>query len=150
MPGLHTILVGKGRPYYVFLHGLFGRGKNWAGIARAVFDANGDASVLFDLPNHGNSLWTTHFDYVEMADLIAAELRTKLGSAPQVTLVGHSMGGKVAMLVALRHPDVVKGLVVIDIAPAESRQIVTSIPLASAMLNLDLNAFKHRSERRVR
>lgn len=146
MPRLHTILVGRGRPHYVFLHGLFGRGKNWAGIARALLDANGDSSVLFDLPNHGNSLWTDHFDYVEMADLIAQELRTKLGSSPQVTLVGHSMGGKVAMLVALRHPDVVKGLVVIDIAPAESRQIVTSIPLASAMLNLDLNGIRHRSE----
>lgn len=142
---LFTQLIGAGRPDVVFLHGLFGRGKNWAGIARTLAEHE-HTSVLFDLPNHGRSHWTETFDYEAMADEVAAELRLRLGSAAAVTLVGHSMGGKVAMLIALQHPDLVKRLVVVDIAPDISYQVRTSVPLVKAMHDLDLATLQRRSD----
>ncbi len=140
---LFTQLIGNGRPDVVFLHGLFGRGKNWAGIARTLAGQD-HASVLFDLPNHGRSHWTDTFDYPAMADEVADELRLRLGTAAAVTLVGHSMGGKVAMLLALQHPELVRRLVVVDIAPDISYQVRTSVPLVKAMRDLDLTGLASR------
>ncbi|MFT4217627.1 MAG: alpha/beta fold hydrolase [Micropruina sp.] len=140
---LFTQLIGTGRPDVVFLHGLFGRGKNWAGIAKSLAEHE-HASVLFDLPNHGRSHWTDTFDYPAMASEVADELRLRLGSAASVTLVGHSMGGKVAMLMALQHPELVRRLVVVDIAPDISYQVRTSVPLVKAMRALDLNDIASR------
>ena len=142
---LFSQLSGAGRPDVVFLHGLFGRGKNWAGIARALAEHD-HTSVLFDLPNHGRSHWTDSFDYPSMADEVAAELSLRLGSAAAVNLVGHSMGGKVAMLVALRHPDLVKRLVVVDIAPDISYQVSSSVPLVKAMRELDIEHLATRGD----
>ncbi|MFT4294892.1 MAG: alpha/beta fold hydrolase [Micropruina sp.] len=142
---LFTQLIGAGRPDVVFLHGLFGRGKNWAGIAKTLAEHD-HASVLFDLPNHGRSHWSETFDYGAMADEVADELRLKLGSAARVTLVGHSMGGKVAMLLALQHPELVRSLVVVDIAPDISYQVRTSVPLVKAMRGLDLATLTSRGE----
>ncbi len=138
-------LVGRGRPKVAFLHGLFGRGQNWNGIARALLDDE-LASVLLDLPNHGRSRWTDDFDYLAIADDVADFITERMGWAASLTLVGHSMGGKVAMLVALRHPELVKSLVVVDIAPDRSDQIVTSIPLVAAMRALDLAAIGSRGD----
>lgn len=142
---LFTQLIGDGRPDVVLLHGLFGRGKNWAGIARTLADHD-HPSVLFDLPNHGRSHWSETFDYAGMADEVADELRLRLGTAAAVTLVGHSMGGKVAMLLALQHPELVRRLVVVDIAPDISDQVRTSVPLVKAMRELDLTALTSRGE----
>lgn len=148
MSALHTELVGQGRPRFAFLHGLFGRGRNWAGIAQALAEA-GHGSVLFDLPNHGRSHWTDSFDYVAMAGEIAAEIELRLGSAASMILVGHSMGGKVAMLTALTHPGLVSGLAVIDIAPGPSDQVGTFGPLVRAMQSLDLRSITSRAEAEV-
>ncbi len=142
---LFTQLIGNGRPDVVFLHGLFGRGKNWAGIARTLAEHD-HASVLFDLPNHGRSHWSDTFDYAGMASEVADELRLRLGTAAAVTLVGHSMGGKVAMLLALQHPELVRSLVVVDIAPDISYQVRTSVPLVKAMRELDLTTLKSRGQ----
>lgn len=145
MAGLHTELVGTGRPVFAFLPGLFGRGRNWTGIARTLAD-QGWPGVLFDLPNHGASSWTTHFSYPAMADAVAAELELRLGSAARLILVGHSMGGKVAMLTALRRPDLVSALAVVDIAPAQSGQVEGFVPLIAAMRSLDLDRLTSRAE----
>ncbi len=141
---LFTQVIGNGRPDAVFLHGLFGRGKNWAGIARTLADHE-HTSVLFDLPNHGRSHWTDTFDYPSMADEVAAELRLRLGSAAAVHLIGHSMGGKVAMLVALQHPELVRSLVVVDIAPDFSAKVSSNVPFVRAMRELDLQNLDNRS-----
>lgn len=143
--GLFTQLIGEGRPDVVFLHGLFGRGKNWAGIARGLA-ADGHTSVLFDLPNHGRSPWTQTFDYASMADEVASELRLRLGSAANVSVVGHSMGGKVAMLLALQHPELVRSLVVVDIAPDTSAGVEAQKPFVTAMKGLDLERLERRSD----
>ena len=145
MSGLHTTLVGAGRPRFVFLHGLFGRGRNWSGIAGALAE-QGHASVLFDLPNHGASAWTDEFSYEAMADAVADELVHRLGSAARVILVGHSMGGKAAMLVALRRPELVAGLVAIDIAPAHSAGVDGFPRLVAAMAAVELDKVKSRGD----
>lgn len=145
MTGLHTELVGAGRPRFAFLHGLFGRGRNWTQIARALGDA-GHASVLFDLPDHGRSAWTQRFDYTAMASTVADEIDLRLGSAAALILVGHSMGGKVAMLTALNHPELVSGLAVVDIAPGHSDQVETFTPLVAAMRSLDLTTLESRAD----
>lgn len=142
---LHTELIGRGRPRFAFLHGLFGRGRNWTRIARALADA-GYPGVLFDLPNHGASPWTTEFRYSQMADAVAEEIDLKLGSAAELVVVGHSMGGKVAMLLALTRPEMVAGLAVVDIAPAHSGQVQTFTPLIAAMREIDLTALTSRDQ----
>jgi len=106
--------VGDAGPDVVFVHGLFGQGKNWTTIAKGL---SGDHRVtLLDLPNHGHSPWTDRVDYLDMAETTAVEIE-QLGRP--VTLVGHSMGGKVAMQLALRRPELLRALVVVDVAPVE-------------------------------
>jgi pimeloyl-ACP methyl ester carboxylesterase len=104
--------LGDAGPRVVFVHGLFGQGKNWTTIARGL--AGNHRVTLLDLPNHGHSPWTERVDYLDMAELVATELE-QFGEP--VTLVGHSMGGKVAMQLALRRPELLRALVVVDIAP---------------------------------
>jgi pimeloyl-ACP methyl ester carboxylesterase len=104
--------VGESGPRVVFVHGLFGQGKNWTTIAKGLTDRH--RVTLLDLPNHGHSPWTDRVDYLDMAELVAAELEQLDEPA---TLVGHSMGGKVAMQVALRRPELLRALVVVDVAP---------------------------------
>jgi pimeloyl-ACP methyl ester carboxylesterase len=106
--------VGNAGPRVVFVHGLFGQGRNWTTIAKGLSDRH--RVTLLDLPNHGHSPWTDRVDYVDMAELVAAELAA--WDEP-VTLVGHSMGGKVAMQLALRRPELLRALAVVDIAPVE-------------------------------
>ena len=107
--------VGEAGPRVVFVHGLFGQGKNWTTIAKGLADDH--RVTLLDLPNHGHSPWTDRVDYLDMAEMVAAELES---FGEPVTLVGHSMGGKVAMQLALRRPELLRALVVVDIAPVEN------------------------------
>jgi pimeloyl-ACP methyl ester carboxylesterase len=106
--------VGASGPRVVFVHGLFGQGRNWTTAAKGL--ADGHRVTLLDLPNHGHSPWTDRVDYLDMAAMVAAELES---FGEPVTLVGHSMGGKVAMQLALRRPELLRALVVVDIAPVE-------------------------------
>jgi pimeloyl-ACP methyl ester carboxylesterase len=106
--------VGEAGPHVVFVHGLFGQGKNWTTIAKGLADQH--RVTLLDLPNHGHSPWTDRVDYLDMGELVAAELE-EFGEP--VTLVGHSMGGKVAMQLALRRPSLLRALVVVDVAPVD-------------------------------
>jgi pimeloyl-ACP methyl ester carboxylesterase len=110
--GLASRTVGDAGPDVVFVHGLFGQGKNWTTIAKGL--AGDHRVTLLDLPNHGHSPWTDRVDYLDMAEEVATELE-QLGRP--VTLVGHSMGGKVAMQLALRRPELLRALVVVDVAP---------------------------------
>ena len=111
---LSSRTLGVAGPRVVFVHGLFGQGKNWTTIAKGLSD--GHQVTLLDLPNHGHSPWTDRVDYLDMADMVAAEVES---FGEPVTLVGHSMGGKVAMQLALRRPELLRALVVVDIAPVE-------------------------------
>ncbi len=109
---LHYTLTGDGPPLVV-LHGLFGSSKNWQSHARRF--GRHFATHCVDLRNHGESFHDDEMNYPAMcADVVA--LLDHLG-LESCHLLGHSMGGKVAMLLALQHPARVDRLVVADIAP---------------------------------
>jgi esterase len=104
--------VGGGPPL-LLLHGLFGSGTNWRSIAKTL---GAESRVIaVDLRNHGQSPWDAAMDYDAMAADVAA-LVDRLGLAAPAIL-GHSMGGKVAMTLALTDPARVGRLIVVDIAP---------------------------------
>jgi len=130
----------------VFLHGLFGQGRNWTGIAKAL--AVDHRVLLVDLPDHGRSFWTTDppegkgFDLLEVADLIAAQFSPD----DPVALVGHSLGGKVAMVLALRHPALVERLCVADMAPVAYQRTSEFSAYIDAMRAMDLQALTQRSD----
>lgn len=139
---LAAIRVGAARPSYVFVHGLFGQGRNWTSIAKRLEPAG---SLLVDLPNHGDSPWTTRFDYDDIADQVADLLRVGGAAEAPVTLVGHSLGGKVAMRLALRQPALVGRLAVIDISPVAAR-VGDFASYIDAMRAIDLRLVRDRRE----
>ena len=101
------------KPVLVFIHGLFGDMNNLGVIARAFSD---DYSILrVDLRNHGASFHSEEMNYDLMAEDVFQVIQS-LGIR-EVILIGHSMGGKTAMVCAANYPELVKCLVVIDIAP---------------------------------
>lgn len=142
--GLHTTSVGETGGRVVFLHGLFGQGRNFTQAAKALQPEF--RSLLVDLPNHGRSAWTETLTYEEMADAVAAELRAGFAADGPVHVVGHSMGGKTAMVLALRHPDLVDRLVVVDISPARSGGSDEFAHLLDSLAGLDLAAVERRSD----
>ncbi len=98
----------------VFLHGMLGELQNWNSQAKR-FAASGCQVIVVDLRNHGDSPHIKGMSYRQMADDILVLLaHLKL---PSIYLSGHSMGGKVGMYLALNYPEVIKKLVVVDIAP---------------------------------
>lgn len=97
----------------VILHGLFGSARNWNGLARQLSDAY--KVIVVDMPNHGGSPWLDRADYATMADAVAVFMDSQ-GLAGAIVL-GHSMGGKSAMVLSMTRPDLVAGLIVADIAP---------------------------------
>ncbi|MDP3968987.1 MAG: alpha/beta fold hydrolase [Nocardioides sp.] len=135
--------AGGGAPV-VFLHGLFGQGRNFTQIAKAMQPEF--RSLLVDLPDHGRSDWTEEFSFEGVADLVAEELRSGFAADGPVHLVGHSMGGKVAMLVALRHPELVDRLVVVDISPVANEGTGEFEHLLDSLRGLDLEALERRSD----
>jgi esterase len=141
---LHTLQYGEGSDSIVFLHGLFGQGRNWNTIGKAL--AADHRITLVDLPNHGRSEWTDRVDYVEMADIVAAEVLAPLSKSGPVALVGHSMGGKVAMMAALRHPELIERLVVADMAPVSYATTREFAGYITAMRALDLATLATRED----
>ena len=113
---LHYRLMGgadETLPMLVFLHGMFGSGGNMGGIARAFEKTH--RVLLVDLRNHGRSPADDLMDYPCMvADLTALLDRLDV---PRCSLIGHSMGGKVAMYFALTQSSRVQQLVCLDMAP---------------------------------
>jgi esterase len=101
------------RPTLLLIHGLLGSSANWHSIARALSD---DYHIIVpDLRNHGRSPHSPEVSYLSLAgdlhDLIDEH------GLDSVVLVGHSMGGKAAMLFSLIHPDMVEGMVAVDVSP---------------------------------
>jgi pimeloyl-ACP methyl ester carboxylesterase len=139
-PGLHTTALGESGSPVVFCHGLFGQGKNWTRIGRALAETH--RVLLVDMPDHGRSAWNEEFDYVAAADHVAG----LMSAEDPVALVGHSMGGKIAMLVALRHPELVERLCVVDVAPVTYRESSEFAGYIEAMKGLDLDALERRND----
>ncbi len=125
-------LGGDGPPMLV-LHGLLGSSRNWlsTGVALA---ANGWHVWAADLRNHGDSAWAEDCSYKAMAGDVVALIEQQ--GWKSVYLVGHSMGGKVAMRVAIDRPDLVSRLAVVDIAPRVYANRVREEFLAMEALDL--------------
>jgi esterase len=131
--------VGEGPPV-VILHGLFGSGRNWAAIAQAL--SHSHRFYLPDARNHGASPWAQSMSYPEMAlDVLELIDREQL---LRPVVIGHSMGGKTAMTLALEHPQAIAGVAVIDIAPEAYADQFT--PYVTAMRGLDIAASTSRKE----
>lgn len=127
-----------GRPVLI-VHGLFGSARNWGAIAKRL---SADRPVVtVDMRNHGDSPRSDTQSYQDMADDLAAVI-TKVGAPMHV--IGHSMGGKAAMVLALAQPDLVDKLIVADIAPVTYGH--TQMPLIEAMRALDLSTVTRRSD----
>jgi esterase len=122
------------------LHGLFGSARNWASIAQRL--AGRRLVIAFDLRNHGASAWAGGMEYGDMAEDVLAMLNER--GYRRAALLGHSMGGKVAMLAALRDPDMFERLIVVDIAPVVYRP--HHLGLVRAMRGLDLSGITRRSD----
>lgn len=142
-PVLHTSTSGEEGPRVAFCHGLFGQGRNWTQIAKGLSDIC--RPTLLDMPDHGRSPWTERFDYVEAAELVARSLRAIDPDAPWV-VVGHSMGGKIAMLLALTEPELVDRLAVVDISPAPTESFTEFETYIAGMQAMDLDAIETRAE----
>ena len=110
---LFSRIEGEGRPL-IILHGLFGMSDNWLTHARNYADLGFEVHTL-DQRNHGQSPHSEAFSYQLMADDLLEYMQDhKIAKA---CILGHSMGGKVAMLFACQHPEMVEKLIVVDIAP---------------------------------
>ncbi len=123
---LHYQIIGKDSPSkLVFLHGIMGQGRNWQSIAKKF--SSHHQCLIFDQRGHGQSFKPPSgfalTDYVE--DL--KNLLLELGWSSPVKLVGHSMGGRVALSFAHRYPQWVEKLVIVDIGPSSDWSSMESI-----------------------
>ncbi len=109
---LHSRILGEGTPLLI-LHGLFGQSDNWQTLGKKF--AEQFEVHLIDQRNHGHSFHSDGFNYELMADDLQKYMDEK--KINKAYLLGHSMGGKTAMLFAAHHPERVEKLVVVDIAP---------------------------------
>jgi pimeloyl-ACP methyl ester carboxylesterase len=143
---LHAIESGAagGRPPVVLLHGLFGQARNFGSVQRAV--AATRRVISLDLRNHGDSPHAPGMAYDTMAADVLETLAA-LGALPCV-LIGHSMGGKVAMRTALTEPDAVTRLLVSDISPvvyapasADYAAAMAALPLEGGLTRAAADAF---------
>ena len=135
----HPATQPSGDLPFVIAHGLYGSARNWGVIARRLADRRDVIAV--DMRNHGASGWTDSHSYPDMAADLAEVIAAHGGRAD---LLGHSMGGKAAMWLALTKPEVLRKLVVADIAPvAYSHDQTQHI---HAMRGLDLHGLTTRGE----
>ncbi len=141
----HTNLGGAGLPPMILLHGLLGSSRNWLSTGRDL--AKHHQVMALDARNHGKSPHAPEMTYDAMvADTLAWMDEQNLAKA---TIVGHSMGGKTAMLLACRHPERVERLVVVDIAPKDYSWAAHRAEFL-AMTELDLASLQSRQEAELR
>ncbi|MBT8409150.1 MAG: alpha/beta fold hydrolase [Alphaproteobacteria bacterium] len=135
---LETLTYGapKAEPPVLIVHGLYGSARNWGAIAKRLSDERFVKSV--DLRNHGQSRWADSHSYPDMASDLASVVD---GTAD---VVGHSMGGKAAMTLALTRPETVNRLVIADIAPVAYTH--SQIQYIDAMRRIDLSAVETRGD----
>ncbi|MGI4941269.1 MAG: alpha/beta fold hydrolase [Janthinobacterium lividum] len=136
---LHGTEAGAGPPV-VLLHGLFGSSGNFAAVQRAL--AAKHRVITFDLRNHGASPHDPAMTYADMAADVLDSMMDR--GIPSAAVLGHSMGGKTAMCMALLAPERISRLVVADIAPVAYQH--NNRAIAGAMLALPLRPGLTRGE----
>lgn len=134
----HRDFGGEANRPLAILHGLYGSSRNWSSVARKLSSAL--RPFALDLRNHGASPHAPTMSYPEMAEDVIEWLNDR--GLERVALMGHSLGGKVAMAVACRFPERVERLVVVDVAPKHYSPDPT---LLEALLKVDLEGVARRS-----
>ncbi|MFO1209127.1 MAG: alpha/beta fold hydrolase [Amaricoccus sp.] len=127
------------RPPLVVAHGLFGSARNWGAIAKRL--ALHRQVIAVDMRNHGDSPRSPDHGYRALAGDLAATIAAHGGAAD---LLGHSMGGKAAMVLALTEPARVRRLIVADMAPVAYRH--SQIGYVEAMQSVDLATIARRAD----
>ena len=149
----HRDLGGAGHPPLVILHGMLGSSRNWQTAGADLAGSTGSRQAVHfhvlapDLRNHGRSPHADEMTYGAMLVDVLGWLDAQ--GITKATFVGHSMGGKVAMLLACRHPERVERLVVVDIAPKDYSWPAHRTNFA-AMNELDLRSVHSRAEAELR
>ena len=139
---LYSRKVGENGPDFVVLHGLFGSGKNWRSFAGSLEE---DFQVwTLDARNHGDSPHADSMSYQQMAEDVVRFFDEN--ELENVILLGHSMGGKTAMQLALQFPGRIVALIVVDIAPVCYDHQQKQLKLIEAMQGLHLAAEMSRSD----
>jgi len=139
---LYSRKVGENGPDFVVLHGLFGSGKNWRSFAGSLEE---DFQVwTLDARNHGDSPHADSMSYQQMAEDVVRFFDEN--ELENVILLGHSMGGKTAMQLALQFPDRIAALIVVDIAPVCYDYQQKQLKLIEAMQGLHLAVEMSRSD----
>ena len=138
---LNTIVHGTptAKPSLLIAHGLFGSGRNWGVIAKRLSDER--QVVAVDMRNHGASPWHDTHAYPDLAEDLAEIAEEQ---EAKIDVLGHSMGGKAAMMLALTRPDLVNRLIVADIAPVAYDH--TQRHNIAAMRQVDLTRVEKRSD----
>ncbi|XP_074870097.1 sn-1-specific diacylglycerol lipase ABHD11 isoform X2 [Carettochelys insculpta] len=132
----------------VFLHGLLGSKSNFRAIARALVQRTGRKVLTVDARNHGDSPHSPTMSYEAMSLDVQRLLRQL--HLPKCVLIGHSMGGKTAMTLALQQPDLVERLVSVDISPTESVAVTNFQAYISAMRRVSIpNGIPRSTARRL-
>jgi pimeloyl-ACP methyl ester carboxylesterase len=134
---LNTVLYdGPDATPLLIAHGLFGSARNWGVIAKRLSKAR--PVIAVDMRNHGVSPWFETQSYTDMADDLAAVMDRPMD------VLGHSMGGKAAMVLALKNPNKVNRLIVADIAPVTYSH--TQMGPIEAMRQVDLDLITSRAD----
>jgi pimeloyl-ACP methyl ester carboxylesterase len=136
---IHDAADGSAPPLVV-AHGLLGAARNWGALARRM--AKRRKVIAADMRNHGESPWSAAMDYPAMAGDLGELIASEAGGRANV--LGHSMGGKAAMALALSAPERVNRLIVADIAPVGYTHSYDAI--FAAMAGLDLSRVAKRSD----
>ena len=131
--------TGAGEPI-VILHGLFGSARNWQSIAQKLSISNHVFTI--DLPNHGSSGWTNCMSYGNLSRIISKFIVEN--NIEGATVLGHSLGGKLAMVIALTKPALVGRLIVADIAPVKYDH--DNLSVVKALECVDLSLVKTRGD----
>lgn len=124
----------------IIAHGLFGSARNFHTLAQKL--AATRRVLVVDMRNHGASPWAESMDYRDLGADLGALIRDQADG--RAVILGHSMGGKAAMALALAEPELVAGLIVADIAPIDYSH--SHLGYVQAMQGLDLSEISRRSE----
>jgi pimeloyl-ACP methyl ester carboxylesterase len=136
----HPASEGEHEPPLLIAHGLFGSARNFNTLGRRL--ATTRRVVMVDMRNHGQSPWDPDNTYPAMADDLAEAIERLCGG--RAVVLGHSMGGKAAMTLALSNPALLAGLIVADIAPVAYSH--THLGYLKAMQSVDLARVTRRSD----
>ena len=138
---LHSKIVGDGYNHIIILHGFLGMGDNWKTHAKKIA-LEGFTVHLLDLRNHGRSFWDDDFTFNSMAEDVHNYVKSK--NISKADLIGHSMGGNLAFYISNKVPDIIKKIVIVDIAPKKYDKLHEDIFLG--LKSIDFNLIGSRKE----